>query len=49
MLSHNQQEASVTWEDQAMINEFGRVNNKLHELNAELTQKQVCHFSNVAE
>lgn len=39
--AHNHtQEPNVTWEDQAMINQFGRVNNRLHELNAELTQKQ---------
>eukprot|EP01126_Amoeba_proteus_P031326 TRINITY_DN3076_c0_g1_i10.p1 TRINITY_DN3076_c0_g1~~TRINITY_DN3076_c0_g1_i10.p1 ORF type:complete len:123 (-),score=28.17 TRINITY_DN3076_c0_g1_i10:114-482(-) len=31
----------VTWEDQSMINQFGRENNRLHELKNELKQKQV--------
>eukprot|EP01126_Amoeba_proteus_P031329 TRINITY_DN3076_c0_g1_i6.p1 TRINITY_DN3076_c0_g1~~TRINITY_DN3076_c0_g1_i6.p1 ORF type:complete len:139 (-),score=28.23 TRINITY_DN3076_c0_g1_i6:114-530(-) len=35
------QDTLVTWEDQSMINQFGRENNRLHELKNELKQKQV--------
>jgi len=33
-------EVEVTWEDQKMINQFGRLNNKFHEYTVELKGKQ---------
>jgi|AntRauMFilla1563_2_1112583.scaffolds.fasta_scaffold155129_1 hypothetical protein len=33
--------AQVTWDDQQAINSFGKLNNRLHELRAELNAKKV--------
>ena len=43
-------EAQVTWEDQQNINRFGRLNNRLHELQDEIKLAKVvsltsCFFS----
>jgi hypothetical protein len=39
-------EAQVTWEDQQNINRFGRLNNRLHELDEEIKlAKVLCRHS----
>lgn len=37
-------EVEVTWEDQQNINKFGRLNNRLHELNDEIKAAKVNAF-----
>jgi hypothetical protein len=36
-----EEEAEVTWDDQQHINKFGRLNNRLIDLKAELEQSKV--------
>jgi len=38
----NEVEVDVTWEDQANINSFGRLNTRLTELREEVKSKKVC-------
>ena len=37
-------ETEVTWEDQQNINTFGRLNNKLHDLEDDIKLKKVNYF-----